>query len=208
LFVAVFPPEEARADLRRHLTAGPRAAGQAARPVRLTPVERWHVTLAFLGEVDAARLPEIERAIAAVPPRASIALRIAGGGSFGGQDGSDVRGLPGERDGSGGQGRIGGRRRSGGRGRAGVLWAGLAGEVSALAAVHADLRAALVAAGLPHDPRPFTPHLTVAYAQSPDVRAALDEYHGPAWTVDGLVLVHSRHAEGGGYHHLGVWPLV
>jgi 2'-5' RNA ligase len=148
------------------------------RPVRFTPVERWHVTLAFLGEVDAARLGEVERAVAGVRPRGPIGLRISGGGSFGG------------------------------RGRSGVLWAGLAGDLPALAGVHADLRAALEVAGLPHDTRPFTPHLTVAYAQSREVRAALDDYDGPSWTVDGLVLVHSRHAEGGGYHHLGVWPLA
>jgi hypothetical protein len=110
--------------------------------------------------------------------RDPITLRIAGGGSFGG------------------------------RGRSGVLWAGLSGDVPALAEVHADLRNALVAADLPHDARPFTPHLTVAYAQDRDVRAALDDYAGPAWTADAMVLVHSRHAEGGGYHHVRNWPMV
>jgi 2'-5' RNA ligase len=73
LFVGIFPPEEACADLRRRLTAG----------VRLTPVERWHITLNFLGEVPEARLSEVEGALAAVPRPARFPLRLAGGGSFG-----------------------------------------------------------------------------------------------------------------------------
>jgi 2'-5' RNA ligase len=172
LFVAVFPPGEARAHLRRHVTAAVQERG-----VRLTPVDRWHVTLAFLGDVDASRLPEVEAAVASVGPLEPMSLRIAGGGSFGG------------------------------RRRGGVLWAGLSGDLPALGRVHADLRKALVAADLPHDERPFTPHLTVAYARDPGVRAALDTYAGPSWPVDALTLVRSRHAEGGGYEHLRSWPL-
>jgi 2'-5' RNA ligase len=178
LFVAVFPPAEARAHLRHRLAGAHSGKGSGVRPFRLTPMDRWHVTLAFLGEVAPPRLSEVERAVATVSPRDPITLRIAGGGSFGG------------------------------RGRSGVLWAGLSGDVPALAEVHADLRDALVAADLPHDARPFTPHLTVAYAQDRDVRAALDGYAGPAWTADAMVLVHSRHAEGGGYHHVRNWPLT
>jgi 2'-5' RNA ligase len=171
LFVGLFPPAGACAGLHRYLTAQRRA-------VRFTPVERWHVTLAFLGEVDAARLPEVEAAVGSVGARQPMSLRIAGGGSFGG------------------------------RRRGGVLWAGLAGDVAALGQVQADLRAALVAADLPHDERAFTPHLTVAYAVDRDVRAALDAYAGPSWPADRLTLVHSRHAEGGGYDHLRTWPLA
>ncbi|MCA2214509.1 RNA 2',3'-cyclic phosphodiesterase [Jidongwangia harbinensis] len=203
LFVAVFPPEGARAHLRHRLAAahehsasegdtgdtraggvrvtardGVRGAGRRVRPFRLTPMDRWHVTLAFLGEVDPPLLPDVDHAVASVPPRDPITLRIAGGGSFGG------------------------------RGRSGVLWAGLTGDVPALAEVHAYLRNALVAMGLPHDARPFTPHLTVAYAQDRGVRAALDDYAGPAWAAEEIVLVHSRHAEGGGYEHVRRWPLI
>ncbi len=171
LFVAVFPPEEVVADLRRRL------APAAGRTVRLTPAERWHVTLAFLGDVEPERRPDVERALDDVTPPGPVRLRISGGGAFGG------------------------RRRSA------VLWAGLDGDLARLADLHAALRRALVAGGLPHDERPFTPHLTVAYASSPEVREALRDYAGPPWTADEVVLVQSLHAVGGGYRRLRAWPL-
>ena len=174
LFVAVFPPEDVLADLRRRITTALAAAG---RTVRLTPVDRWHVTLAFLGEVDEQRGAEVERALGDVPPVPAPRLRVSGGGSFG-------------------------------RGRSAVLWAGLDGDLAGLAALHDALRRALVAGGLPHDERPFTPHLTVAYANSPEVREALRDHAGPTWTADEYVLVRSLHRAGGGYHRLRAWPLT
>ena len=173
LFVAVFPPEDVLAGLRRRITATLAAAG---RTVRLTPVDRWHLTLAFLGEVDEDRRAEVERALGDVPPPAAPELRISGGGSFG-------------------------------RARSAVLWAGVDGDLDGLAALHDALRRALVAGGLPHDERPFTPHLTVAYANSPEVRAALRDYAGPTWRAHEFVLVRSLHREGGGYQRLRAWPL-
>jgi 2'-5' RNA ligase len=78
LFVAVFPPDEVSWHLRRSLIA-------AGRPeVRLTPIDRWHVTLAFLGEVAEERLPEIERALDQVAVPKGTELRLRGGGRFGG----------------------------------------------------------------------------------------------------------------------------
>jgi len=61
LFVAIFPPAEAVTDLkstvdRMHLST----AAAAGRSVHLDPPELWHVTLAFLGEVPAQRVPAIE----------------------------------------------------------------------------------------------------------------------------------------------------
>ena len=88
-----------------------------------------------------------------------------------------------------------------------MLWAGLDGDLARLGDLHAALRRALVAGNLPHDERPFTPHLTVAYANSPQVRAALHDYAGPAWTADEFELVQSLHAEGGGYRRLRAWRL-
>jgi 2'-5' RNA ligase len=70
LFVAVFPP----ADVLSHLSdrLPPRA--------RLTPIERWHITLHFLGD---DHQPDVERALAAVPSRGPMELRLAGAGTFG-----------------------------------------------------------------------------------------------------------------------------
>ena len=172
LFVGLFPPEDVLLELRELLT---RALGGAGRRVRLTPVERWHLTLAFLGEVDPGRLGDVGRALDGVPAAGPITLRMSGGGSFG-------------------------------RGRSSVLWAGVDGDLAGLVALQAGIREALEEHGLPHDTRPFTPHLTVAYATSPDVRAALTDHAGPTWTAQDFVLVHSRHTEGAGYEILRSWP--
>jgi RNA 2',3'-cyclic 3'-phosphodiesterase len=173
LFVAIFPPETVCADLRGRITG---ALTRSARKVRLTPMDRWHLTVSFLGEVPQERLPEAERALDEVSPPGPIRLRISGGGSFG-------------------------------RGRSAVLWAGVDGELTALTDLHARIREGLQSADLPYDERPLTPHLTVAYASSPEVREALAGYAGPSWTADRFVLVRSLHAEGGGYRNLRSWPL-
>lgn len=173
LFVAVFPPEDHRGDLRRVVTD---ALARAGRKVRLTPVDRWHITLAFLGEVDSGRLPDVTDALSTVDPPGPVTLRMSGGGAFG-------------------------------KGRSTVLWAGIDGDLAALGDLQVRVRRALAAADLPHDDRPFTPHLTVAYADSGEVRSALTDYAGPTWTVDEFVLVDSRHADGGGYETLRTWPL-
>jgi len=89
-----------------------------------------------------------------------------------------------------------------GRGRSAVLWAGVQGDLTALTDLHDAVADALGA-----EPRPFTPHLTVAYAGGGALRAALDGYVGPEWTVDEFALVRSHHPDGGGYETLNSWPL-
>lgn len=171
LFVAIFPPDEVRADLRRRLASAlrrDRARDRPRSPVRLTSADRWHITLAFLGEVAEERVADVSRALdSALPPPGKITLRLAGGGHF--------------------------QQRA--------LWAGVQGDAPALGDLHDRLAEVL---GL--EPGPLTPHLTVAYARDNAVLHALDGYAGPAWTVEEIVLVHSRHAEGGGYVRLRSWP--
>jgi 2'-5' RNA ligase len=177
LFVAVFPSDEARADLKRRLASATRSGDRRSRDrVRLTPADRWHVTLRFLGEVADERQADVERALDGAAARGTFALRLAGGGRFG-------------------------------KGPSTALWAGVHGDLAALADLHADVRDALDAAGLTGDDRPLTPHLTVAYARDNGVLRALDDYVGPQWTVDEFVLVRSRYADGGGYQNLRSWPL-
>jgi 2'-5' RNA ligase len=76
LFVAIYPPGNVCRDLRHRLTDG------GTREVRLTPIDRWHITLAFLGEVAAERLPEVERALDGVTVPRGVVLRLRGGGRF------------------------------------------------------------------------------------------------------------------------------
>jgi len=80
--VAVFPPEAAREDLRRRLPPGARFA----RP------SKWHVTLAFLGEVDDFRVPDAADALATLPAPRPFRLRLTGCGRFGSVVWTGVRG--------------------------------------------------------------------------------------------------------------------
>lgn len=131
LFVAVDP---AGAVLER---LG--AALAAAR--RLAPKAKWvapgsfHVTLAFLGDLPIAQVPDLAAAVgAAALLHAPIDLRVAGAGTFGGR-------------------------------RPRVLWAGVTGDLEPLAALERDVAAALVPFGYVRDSRPFTAHLTLARAR-------------------------------------------
>jgi 2'-5' RNA ligase len=77
LFAAVYPPEDARADLAataRRLSL----RGRSVRPAQ------WHLTLAFLDDVPEERLPgvwsAVEQSAAEVRP---FTVRLAGAGAFG-----------------------------------------------------------------------------------------------------------------------------
>ena len=73
LFVAVYPPAEAIADLAAVWTAPP--------GVRPMPVAQWHLTLAFLGEV--ADDAHVQAGLAATAARhAPLRLQLTGGGAF------------------------------------------------------------------------------------------------------------------------------
>ncbi|MGF1425212.1 RNA 2',3'-cyclic phosphodiesterase [Kitasatospora sp. LaBMicrA B282] len=82
LFVAVDPTPAAVQELA--VTAAPLHALPGAERLRWTEQESWHLTLAFLGEVPADRVPELGAALAqtALGYRAHR-LRLAGGGRFG-----------------------------------------------------------------------------------------------------------------------------
>ncbi|HEX5741122.1 MAG TPA: RNA 2',3'-cyclic phosphodiesterase [Pilimelia sp.] len=177
LFVAVDPPPAATRHLAAHVDtlAVAAARGRGVNP-RLVPPDRWHLTVAFLGEVAAARQGDAaaavaagvsawERYTAAGGGSQRPALRLAGGGRFGG-------------------------------GQATVLWVGVAGELDTVAHLARQVRAALRQARLPHDRKPFRPHLTLARPGTrvdvADDIAALDRYRGPVWSVTGLRLMRSQ----------------
>ena len=79
LFVSLTPPPEAVQPVADAVTELGRVPG-----VRWSPPHRWHVTLAFLGDVGADAVPALALALAAAaaahePPR----LRLSGAGCFG-----------------------------------------------------------------------------------------------------------------------------
>ncbi|MFF2353010.1 RNA 2',3'-cyclic phosphodiesterase [Kitasatospora sp. NPDC058115] len=82
LFVAVLPPVEALQGLAD--AVAPVRGLPGADRLRWTPADAWHLTLAFLGEVPAERVPELEVALAEVAEGHPVhTLRLAGGGRFG-----------------------------------------------------------------------------------------------------------------------------
>ena len=127
-FVALTLPAGLREEVAGHFAReGRRVAG-----VRWVSAANMHLTLRFLGEVDAGLLPAVGGALdTAVAGRGAFRLRLHGAGAFPSAD------------------------------RPRVLWVGVgegAGEASGLAA---SVAAALAPLGFAPDPRPFAPHLTV-----------------------------------------------
>ena len=79
-FVALTPPPAALDEL-----AAAVAPLRAAHPdLRWAPPAQWHLTLAFLGEIDEAVLPELTARLARAARRFTpLSLALAGGGRFG-----------------------------------------------------------------------------------------------------------------------------
>ena len=183
LFVAIVPPAAALAEL----AAAVQPLQAAAPELRWTSSTAWHLTLAFLGEVDEAVLPglstRLQRAARRHPPQE---LAIAGGGAFPAAD------------------------------RARVLWAGIRGDNRGLASLAASVAAGARRAGAPppDEGRKYSPHLTLARCRQPanvaQLTAALAGFSSAAWTAQSVHLMRS-HSVGSGpprYEDLAAWPLM
>ena len=135
LFFGVPVPGPARAPLEAALPRlEPLLPG-----ARLAPPGGWHLTLAFLGQVQPEMADEVvrvgEAAVAGVGP---ARLRLEGAGTF---------------------------PESGRKAR--VLWTGIGGDTEALVRLAAALSSASKAAGLRSEDRPLAPHLTLARFSTP-----------------------------------------
>lgn len=105
---------------------------RAARFVRWVAPENIHITLKFLGDVDADQLPAVQRAIAdACADTAPFALTLGGAGAF-----------PNTR-------------------RPNVVWIGTRGQVEIAARLAQKMDDACAALNFARDERPFAPHLTL-----------------------------------------------
>ncbi|MBI3047050.1 MAG: RNA 2',3'-cyclic phosphodiesterase [Acidobacteria bacterium] len=109
-----------------------RSARAARARITWVPSDRLHVTLRFIGEVDEPRAQAIQAALRPALPAAPFDLTIEGVGSFPGQ------------------------------GPPRVLWAGIACGLDALRAIEAEVSARLDRCGIPREPRPYHPHVTLA----------------------------------------------
>jgi RNA 2',3'-cyclic 3'-phosphodiesterase len=182
LFVAIEPP----AGVLAELAAAVQPLQQAVPELRWTSSNAWHLTLAFLGDVDEAVLPELttrlERAARRHPPQQ---LAIVGGGAFPGPA------------------------------RARVLWAGIRGDKRALSLLAASVAAGARRAGAPppDEGRKYSPHLTLARCRQPAnvaaLTAALTGFASAEWTAQSVHLVRSYTGTGAPrYEDVGDWPLL
>ena len=181
LFAAIVPPPAALAELSAAVVPLRSAAPQ----LRWSGTGSWHLTLAFLGEVDERVLPglstRLERAAGRHP---AVELAIAGAGAFPAA------------------------------GRARVLWAGIRTDGRGLAALAASVAAGARRAGAPppDEGRKYRPHLTLARCREPaDVAglvSGLGDFTGQPWTATSIELISSHlSVRPPRYEVVGAWPL-
>ena len=133
LFIAidVAPP------VREALAAAQAVLRRAGADVRWVDPGRMHLTLVFLGDVEAARAPELAPALDACC--------------------ADVEAFEMEASGLGFFGRPAAPR---------VVWAGIGGGAEEVAALQSRIRAAVAALGFKLEDRAFSAHLTLGRARS------------------------------------------
>lgn len=184
-FIAVRLPDAVRAQLALQIES---LKPQLPAAVRWVAPESLHLTLAFLGELDDARLAAAKEATAvAAHEGAPFTLALTHLGTFG--PARSPR----------------------------VVWAGVSGDVSALANLQGRLATELELRGFPHEDRPFSPHLTLARIKEPlpsDTGRAVPELlrstpadHG-SWQVHELCVMKSELSRSGArYTCLHAFPL-
>lgn len=119
--------QRALAQVQAHLQRDP-----VARVVRWVASENIHLTLKFLGDVDAGHIPALERIIARVCSEfAPFTLTIGGAGAF-----PNIR-------------------------KPNVIWVGVRGQVDTAARLAERIDAACATLGFAREERAFTPHLTL-----------------------------------------------
>jgi 2'-5' RNA ligase len=170
LFIALTLPDAVRRELSHHVQR--ERIGFDSTEVRMTEPNRWHITLAFLGNVEETKLPGLIDALSGQPLGSTLdrtPIRLAGGGRFG-RSTAWVGVTP------------------------GTDWlAALASEV--------QQRARSARCPVDPDGRPprWRAHVTVVRARrrapvgvDAGLVATLKDYQGPWWTPDSATLFRSR----------------
>ncbi len=186
LFVAVDLPRDVREALNR-LQSDLRERDLSS--LRWARPEGVHLTLKFLGETPAERVPAIERVLAAAA-RVGGPFRLALGkpGTFGGRRGPRV------------------------------VWLDIVGDAQRLRALQAAVERAMVEVGFSPEGHDYSPHLTLARVPQPPrpgtaerISRALDAVEPPRaeFEVGEIVLIRSRLQTGGAvYERLAAFPLT
>lgn len=121
--------------------------------VRCAPVGQLHITLRFVGDVDASRIDRMERCVrSAVEGVAPFEITVSGAGAFPN------------------------------RGRPSVVWIG-ASPQDILAGMADRMGRELDSAGIDYDGKPFKSHVTVGRCRGPaDLSGFFDRYGGTEFT--------------------------
>ena len=153
--------------------------------LRWTGRDAWHLTLAFLGEVDEDLTGKLgDRLQRAAARHSRLSLSLGGAGA-----------VP-------------------AAARARVLWTGIRGDRRGLAALAASVAAGARRAGVPptQEGRRYEPHLTLARCRAPaDVQtlvATLGGFEGTPWMASEIYLIRSRLQDQPRYETLGAWPML
>jgi 2'-5' RNA ligase len=193
LFVAVDPPPEAVEHLGAVVdTLGVSRANAPGRSTRMAARDRWHLTLAFLGDLPAGRVDDAAVAVArAAAAHAAVARAAADAAAAraaadaaAARAAADAAAARAAADAAAARaaadadvadaaaraaaapgGPIAIRFAGGGRfgrGRFTVLWAGVDGDMPALRALAKEVRSELKRGKLPFDDKSFRPHLTIS----------------------------------------------
>lgn len=141
-FVAILLDEAVRAAVAAQVEQ----LRPLAHAVAWVPPQNLHLTLKFLGEIDAAPIEAMNEALAEAASKATpFTLAFHGLGAF--------PGLAHPR----------------------VLWVGVSQGALECQALQADVDAALARRGFPKETRPYTPHLTIGRVRAPRGLAALQQ---------------------------------
>lgn len=185
LFVACEIPDDVKRDIGEVIETLKGRSGSAVRWIR---PEGVHVTLKFLGEVPAKKLPAVKLAIQeAVVGHSPFELEFSNIGTFGGREGLRI------------------------------MWVGIAGDVLRLEALVRAVNAALAVVGFEPERRPFRPHLTLGRVrdeiptrQRAEIEVAVGKMGVPStsWRTTQVSLMRSRLTpQGAVYEVLATFPL-
>lgn len=137
-------------------------------PLRLTPEEQWHITVAFYGEVPESVVPDLtERLRRGAARTAPFHLQLSRAGTFPKNPA-----------------------------KARVLWIGLGGETTELSRLADRCVAAGKRCGIATEDRKFSPHLTIGRSrhQPADLNRAvrsLWDFESETWQVNSIRLIRS-----------------
>jgi 2'-5' RNA ligase len=222
----VQPGAAALADLDRAL-AGPRLLPGGP---RWTDPSRWHITVAFLGEVGESRVDGLVAAVGmAAAAGRPVWLRLRGVGTFpargaprvlwAGVAGAAPAGAAPQGEALAGAAPV--AANSAGADRAGAVGPAAAtpgpaaagdGELAQLERTARAVARAARSARVPVERRPFRPHLTLGRWRSTDpadraLAGRLADYAGPAFEATEIVLMRSRLGPDPQHERLLAWPL-